>query len=70
MLNDRYGNPVSTTSQAALAKYDEALEPIRLYRGDPVAVLDAALNEDPDFGAPWAAREGLLAQQTDKAYAE
>lgn len=70
MLKDRYGNSVSTASQAALAKYDEALELIRLYRGDPVAALDAALGEDPDFGAAWAARAGLLAQQTDKAYAE
>lgn len=70
MLKDRYGNPVSTASQAALAKYDEALELIRLYRGDPVAALDAALGEDPDFGSAWAARAGLLAQQTDKAYAD
>ncbi len=70
MLKDRYGNLVSTASQAALAKYDEALELIRLYRGDPIAALDAALSEDPDFGAAWAARAGLLVQQTDKAYAD
>ena len=70
MLKDRYGNSVSTASQAALAKYDDALELIRLYRGDPVAALDAALDVDPDFGAAWAARAGLLAQQTDKAYTE
>lgn len=70
MLKDRYGNSVSTTSPAALAKYDEALELIRLYRGDPVAALDAALAEDGNFGAAWAARAGLLVQQTDKAYAD
>jgi tetratricopeptide (TPR) repeat protein len=70
MLKDRYGNPVSTNSQAALAKYDEALDLIRLYRGDPVAALDAALEEDPDFGSAWAARAGLLVTATDKAYAE
>ncbi len=70
MLKDRYGNPVSTSSQAALAKYDEALDLIRLYRGDPVAALDAALSEDPEFGAAWAARAGLLVQQTDSAYDE
>jgi tetratricopeptide (TPR) repeat protein len=70
MLKDRYGNAVSTASPAALAKYDDALDLIRLYRGDPVAALDAALSEDPDFGAAWAARAGLLVQQTDKAYAE
>lgn len=70
MLNDRYGNAVSTASQTALAHYDNALDLIRLYRGDPIAALDAALAEDPDFGGAWAARAGLLVQQTDKAYAE
>ncbi len=70
MLQDRYGNPVSTNSTAALAKYNEALELIRLYHGDPIAVLDAALEEDPDFGGAWAARAGLFVQQTDKAYLE
>lgn len=69
-MKDRYGNPVSTQSRAALDKYDEALDLIRLYRGDPIAALDDALAEDPDFGAAWAARAGLLVQQTDKAYAE
>jgi tetratricopeptide (TPR) repeat protein len=70
MLKDRYGNSTPTASAAALAKYDEALDLIRLYRGDPIATLDAALAEDPDFGAAWAARAGLLVLQTDKAYAE
>jgi len=70
MLKDRYGNPASTTSQAALAHYNDALDLIRLYRGDPVAALDAALAEDPDFGGAWAARAGLLVTATDKAYAE
>jgi hypothetical protein len=70
MLKDRYGNPGSTASEAAMDKYNEALDLIRLYRGDPIAALDAALTEDPDFGGAWAARAGLLVQQTDKAYAE
>lgn len=70
MLNDRYGNPASTASQAAMAHYNDALDLIRLYRGDPIAALDAALAEDPDFGGAWAARAVLLVQQTDKAYAE
>lgn len=70
MLKDRYGNSVSTASAAAMSHYNEALDLIRLYRGDPVAALDAALAEDPNFGAAWAARAGLLVQQTDKAYAE
>lgn len=70
MLKDRYGNSVSTTSSAALAHYNEALDLLRTYRGDPIAALDAALAEDPQFGAAWAARAGLLVQQTDKAYAD
>lgn len=70
MLKDRYGNPATTSSAAALEKYNQALDLIHLYRGDPVAALDAAIAEDPDFGAAWAARAGLLVQQTDKAYAE
>ncbi len=70
MLKDRYGNAGSTSSHAAMAKYDEALDLTRLYRGDPIAALDAALAEDPDFGAAWALRAGLLVTATDKAYAE
>lgn len=70
MLKDRYGNDASTASHAAMAHYNIALDLIRLYRGDPIAALDAALAEDPDFGGAWAARAGLLVQQTDKAYAE
>jgi tetratricopeptide (TPR) repeat protein len=70
MLKDRYGNPASTQSSAAMERYNEALDLIRLYRGDPIAALDAAIAEDPDFGGAWAARAGLLVLQTDKAYAE
>ena len=70
MLKDRYGNLASTKSQAALAHYNDALDLIRVYRGDPVAALDAALAEDPDFGGAWAARASLLVTATDKAYAE
>lgn len=70
MLKDRYGNPASTASQAAIEKYNEALDLARLYHGDPIAALDAALAEDPEFGGAWAARAGLLVTATDKAYAE
>ena len=70
MLPDRYGNPVSTTSHAALDKYNEALELIRLYWGDPIAALDAALDEDPGFTMAWAARAAVLVQQCDRAYHE
>jgi tetratricopeptide (TPR) repeat protein len=70
MIQDRYGNPLSTRSRAAVDKYNDALELIRLYRGDPIAALDAAIEEDPNFAMAWAARAGVLVQQTDKAYLE
>lgn len=70
MLKDRYGNAASTQSRKAIENYDEALDLIRLYRGDPIAALDVAIAEDADFGGAWAVRAGLLATQTDKAYAE
>ncbi|MGE0044436.1 MAG: tetratricopeptide repeat protein [Hyphomonadaceae bacterium] len=70
MLKDRYGNALSTQSREAADKFDAAAELIRLYRGDPIGALDAALAADPDFTMAWAVRAGLLAQQTDKAYFE
>jgi tetratricopeptide (TPR) repeat protein len=70
MLKDRYGNLMSTSSSTAVAKFDHACELIRLYRGDPIAALDAVLEEDPDCAMAWAARAGILVQQTDKAYSE
>ncbi len=68
MLQDRYGNQMSTTSRAAAAKFDEACEMIRLYRGDPIAALDAVIEQDPDCAMAWAARAGVLVQQADSAY--
>jgi tetratricopeptide (TPR) repeat protein len=70
MLHDRYGNPVSTRSEVALARYNEALEQLHLYRGDPVATLDAALAEDPRFGSAWAARAGALITTSDRAFVD
>ncbi len=70
MLKDRYGNQVSTSSQTALRRFNDACELIRLYRGDPIASLDEALSEDPDFGMAWAVRAGVLIQQTDLAYSQ
>ncbi len=70
MLKDRYGNLMSTSSRAAVEKFDQACELIRLYRGDPIAALDAVIEDDPDCAMAWAARAGILVQQADKAYCE
>ncbi len=70
MLHDQFGLPVSTSSAAALAHFEDATRAMRLYRGDPVGDLDAALALDPEFTLAWAVRAGLLAQQTDHAFAD
>src|SRR5262249_10271533 len=68
MQNDLYGNQTGAASSEALGAFDQALDLIRLYRGDPIAALDEALAHDPDFGGAWAVRAGLIAQTTDKAF--
>jgi len=70
MLNDIYGNPVSTSSRAALAKFDEALRQIRTFHGDPIATLDAALEHDPQFALANVTRAIVLAQVTDAMFAD
>lgn len=70
MLKDRYGNLMSTGSREAVAKFDQACEMMRLYRGDPIAALDQVLEHDPDCAMAWAARASILVQQADKAYCE
>ena len=47
--HDSRGLAVSTTSAAALAHYERAVDLALGYYADPVAAVDAALAEDPDF---------------------
>lgn len=69
MMHDAFGLAVSTPSRAARDHFNTAGECMRLYRGDPIGALDAALAEDPDFTLAWAVRGALLAQQTDAMFA-
>lgn len=70
MLHDRYGNRLATSSREAADALDQAYEQLRIYQGDPVGSLDAALAHDPEFALAWAVRAGVFVQQADKAYAE
>lgn len=49
MKNDYRGLAVSTASDTALAHYEQALGQFQHYLGDPIATLDLALAEDPEF---------------------
>jgi tetratricopeptide (TPR) repeat protein len=70
MQKDIYGNTVSTSSQKALDAFNEALRQIRTYHGDPIATLDRALEHDPAFALAWTTRAVVLAQLTDRMYAD
>jgi len=48
-MTDARAVPVSSSNAQALAIFERALYQLQTYRGDPVATIDAALAEDPDF---------------------
>jgi tetratricopeptide (TPR) repeat protein len=48
-MEDRRGLRVSTDNPRSLDTYETALRALNTYRGDPVAIIDAALQTDPDF---------------------
>jgi hypothetical protein len=66
-MQDAFGNKLSTRSADARDRLDDAAELIRLYRGDPIAALDSALEADPDFCFAWAVRAAAIGTATDKA---
>ncbi|MBK8207597.1 MAG: tetratricopeptide repeat protein [Planctomycetes bacterium] len=49
MRLDRRDTPVSHASDDALEAYETALHQLQAYRGDPMATIDAALAQHPDF---------------------
>ena len=48
-MRDQFGNSIATHSASAREHFDAASDLIRLYRGDPIAALDAALEADGDL---------------------
>jgi len=64
---DQRGVPVSTGNRASLARYEEALELFHGYFGNPLAVIDAAIAEDPHFIMGHCLRAGMLITAGEKA---
>jgi tetratricopeptide (TPR) repeat protein len=64
--NDCRGMPISTGSAKALNGYERALAALNSYFGDPIAAIDAALAEEPDFVAGHVLRAGCIAMATQK----
>ena len=64
---DLRGVPVSTDRRRSLEALETATEQFHGYAGDPLAVIDSALADDPGFVMGHAFRAGLLATTTEKA---
>ncbi|MGA7679579.1 MAG: hypothetical protein WCA54_05310 [Pseudolabrys sp.] len=56
MYQDRYGLPLTTTSEAAAVAYREGLDRILYAWVDAGAVLEQAIAEDPGFALAYIAR--------------
>ena len=65
-LTDSRGLPVSTSSLAALEQYELAARQALGYSGNPLATLDEALAEDPDFAAAHALRADLAVMSSEQ----
>ncbi len=65
---DQRGIEFSSGSAAAQRAYGDALEALNNYFGDPVALIDAALKDEPDFVAGHCLRAGVLAMSTQKSF--
>jgi hypothetical protein len=58
-VRDSRGIVLTAQSQASAERYDAALDLLASYRVDPLAAIDAAIAEDPDFVSAYCFRAGL-----------
>ncbi len=66
-LSDCRGVPVSTGNRASLDHFEKSLELLNGYYVDPLAEIDTALAEDPDFIIGHCLRGGMHAVAAEKA---
>jgi hypothetical protein len=58
-IHDIHGLPLSGATETAAGEYEAAVEELQCYRGDPVARVDLALEQAPDFAMAHALRGWL-----------
>ena len=68
MMMDARGTPVSCGDRAALDRFEEALRQAQTYVGDPIATIERALTERPDFVAGHLLRAGVLATLAERRF--
>jgi tetratricopeptide (TPR) repeat protein len=70
MPQDSRGVPVSCGDAVTLGLYEKALEQFQTYVGDPIATIDQALAQAPDFVLGHAFRAGVLMTIGERRFAE
>lgn len=65
MLTDRQGNAVSGATAASVEAFDEAVAAFNIYRGDPIALLDRAIEAAPGFAMAHILKAHLYAAATE-----
>jgi hypothetical protein len=65
-LIDQLGNTVSTRNRKALDLYDTAVTQLNEFRIDPMATIDAALQEDPGFVMGHAFKANLMVTTSER----
>jgi hypothetical protein len=65
-LRDHQGLEVSAGTPDSLERYAEAVRLLHGYYGNPLAIVDAALADDPEFLAGHALRAGLMVTTSER----
>jgi hypothetical protein len=66
-LKDMHGEPVSTSDRRSLDRFEHASNLLSGFFADPLAVIDGALEEDPDFVMGHCLRAGLMLMSAEKS---
>ncbi len=65
MTQDQHGHALTGATAGAAAAYHQAVEAFNLYRGDPIALLDAAIEASPGFAMAHILKAHLLALSSE-----
>src|SRR5688572_27131685 len=65
MLTDRQGNVLPGATSEAAEFFDQAVDAFNLYRGDPVGLLDRAIESAPAFAMAHIAKAHILGLATE-----
>lgn len=65
MLSDLQGHALTGASPEALDHYEGAVRAFNLYRGDPIALIDAAIESAPGFSMAFLLKAWLYAVATE-----